>query len=172
MKKKKWHQKVWVLIVIALTIVVFVAICLSYLRIKSKKIESAKIEASKVLNKVEKCETAVTVGTSLDDLKDKADKAQSEVRVFARSENGNALPEFTQYLQDAVEHYVDSCGTWFNDNESAEKKYDEAVDRWTKSPSAKPMPELKDYQDDSGYQDLWVEAQEDLESARSTFNNY
>lgn len=126
----------------------------------------ARTQASDVLTKVEECESAVTVGVSLEDLSEKASTAREAALAFSRSEDAKLLPDFTLDVLKAAQDYTDSCAAWFESNEAAQKKWEKAFDKWN-ALSSKPSPKLADFKDDSKYQALWVQAQEDLAKARA-----
>lgn len=133
---------------------------------KAAALSAAKAEASEALASVEKCESAVQVGVTLNDLSSMATEARSDVAAFNRSDSSKLLPRFSRSLTAASDAYVASCGQWFTDNESAMKRYEAATDAWIKS-GVGDSPDLDDFKDDSAYQQSWSDAGTALEDART-----
>ncbi|MDO8987669.1 MAG: zinc ribbon domain-containing protein [Coriobacteriia bacterium] len=131
------------------------------------ELESAKSAALVALTAVEKCESAVEVGVTLDDLSDMSTNAREEVLAFTRSDDSKLLPDFTKAIKVASDAYVDSASEWFADNETAMSKYNDAVDSWIESGSG-DSPELEDFKDDSAYQQSWSSAGTAVAAARAT----
>lgn len=124
-------------------------------------------EASSVMTSLEKCESAVSVGVTLDDLTALATTAQQDVQAFSRTDAANRMPEFTTAIAAAATSYQDSCRAWFDSNKAATKKYDAAVHKWIYHNGKEP--EIEDFRDDSEYQADWVAAGLSMEDARTAF---
>lgn len=135
---------------------------------KRAELGAAKDSAAKVLATVEKCESAVTVGVSLDDLSKLAATAREEVTTFERSSAAALMPDFTKAIGQATQAYLDSSRAWFEDNEKATKAWDAAYARWAKTYKG-PSPDIKSFRDDSACQKLWSDAGGYIEAARSAF---
>lgn len=137
---------------------------------RAAELKRARGEALEVLAAVEKCESAVEVGVTLDDLSEMSTDAKQAVQAFKRSEASVLLPRFSKEVEKAADEYVESCRQWLSDNESAFDEYDEAVDRWADS-GAGDSPDLDDFQDDSEYQQSWVNAGVALDMARASLED-
>jgi len=119
------------------------------------------------MTSLEKCESAVSVGVTLDDLTALATTAQQDVQAFSRTDAANRMPEFTTAIAAAATSYQDSCRAWFDSNKAATKKYDAAVHKWIYHNGKEP--EIEDFRDDSEYQADWVAAGLSMEDARTAF---
>jgi hypothetical protein len=129
---------------------------------------AAKADAARVLASVEKCQSAVSVGVTLNDLSSLAATARQDVTTFERSSAAALMPGFTKAVAQATQAYLDSSRSWFEDNQRAKKEWDVAYDRWTKTYRG-TSPDLEDFQDDSKYQKLWSDADGYIQAARSAF---
>jgi hypothetical protein len=125
-------------------------------------------EASKVMTSVEKCESAVTVGVTLDDLTALATTAQQDVQAFSRTDAAQRMPEFEAAIAAAAQSYQDSCRHWFDANKAATKKYDAAVHTWIYGNGKEPKS-IDQFRDDSAYQADWTAATLSMEGARAAF---
>jgi hypothetical protein len=124
--------------------------------------------ASTVMTSVEKCESAVSVGVTLDDLTALATTAQQDVQAFNRTDTAKRMPEFAVAIAAAATSYQDSCRAWFDSNKAATKKYDAAVHKWIYHNGKEP--ELEDFQDDTEYQADWLVAGVSMDDARTAFD--
>jgi hypothetical protein len=124
-------------------------------------------EASKVMTSVEKCESAVSVGVTLDDLTALATTAQQDVEAFNRTDTAARMPEFSTTIAAAATSYQDSCRAWFDSNKAATKKYEAAVHKWIYGNGKEPK--LESFQDDTAYQADWLIAGASMDSARTAF---
>lgn len=129
-------------------------------------LKAAKTAALNALTALEKCESAVQVGVTLNDLSDISTDAREEVLAFTRSNSAKLLPRFTKAITEASDAYMHSCNAWLADNEAVMAKYDDAVDKWFTIGSGE-TPHPKDFKDDSEYQQLWSDAGTALDVARS-----
>jgi hypothetical protein len=131
-------------------------------------VKQAAAEASKVMTAVEKCEGAVKVGVTLDDLSTLATSAEQAVEAFKRTDASKRMPTFTSAVAAAATYYTDSCAAWFEANKTATKKYDAAVHKWIYHNAKEPQ--LEDFQDDSEYQAAWSMAGISMDEARAAFD--
>lgn len=155
-----------VITITAVVLVLAIAIGISCYMHAQARLRIAKTQASKVLSKLEACESAVTVGVTLDSLSEKSGQARQAVLEFSRSEYSSLMPKFTASATRAAQDYIDSCSSWFEDNKRAEKAWSAAYDKWDIF-SGNKAPEMDDYKDDSETQSLWAKASEDLAVARA-----
>lgn len=129
-------------------------------------IETARKNGSLALADVEKCQSAVHVGVTLQELQGLSSKADASALQFARTGDGALLPNFSFALEKAASLYEDSCAEWLADNNAATAKWQAAYDAWDPL-SGEPAPKITAYKDDSKTQKSWDKASAALADARA-----
>ncbi len=131
---------------------------------------SFKVGGGAALAAVERCEFAVQAGTSLEELRSLAAKADVAAHDFEASVYADTRPNFTADLVKAADLWTMSVQAWQSSNAEAAKNYRSGLRIWNLTGRPGTTPTLREYVNTNPYTSLWGEATAMTQEARMLFD--
>ena len=114
-------------------------------------------EATKLMVVLEKTQTAVSVGLTLDELSDLVKDDQAAVMSFIRSEYSGDMPKFAGTASRVADLYLQSARHWDDAKKAATEKWDAAWNKYIYGGGKKPG-DISSFLNDKHYQKDWSDA--------------